>query len=229
MTTTQELQELIDTRFGGVISDGSHRAGAAACSMEIISVYRGIEWTDDPATVRSFDYRNLNDGCWSTDAVRTVHLLPLMAAMDGSLDWPADRQQAFIEEIIRETVRRIIPGLPDLPEDVRAACREVKTLAECRNAGLLAASALPAMMDWPAAEWAASDVVWAAARAAERQPAGAARGVASASRNAAAALLIAPEIAAETPPEAADGDAVLKIACDIWIKAASYAAGDGSR
>lgn len=90
------LKDLLDERFGGVISVGSHEEDGVCCVLELLSVYRGIEWTDQPSQTRCFDIRPLNDHVqWTDDGMRTTYMLSLVQQLDGSLDWPFAKKKDF--------------------------------------------------------------------------------------------------------------------------------------
>ena len=132
-TTLQKLRTLLRKRFGGVLESGGHEENGKACALELMSVYRGIPWTDKPQSVRSFDLRPLNDIAVSNEA-RTKHLLPVIAAYEGSLDWPVERLKRVVDRLVILTTQRIISDLPDTPKDLCEQCKSADTLEKCRSA-----------------------------------------------------------------------------------------------
>jgi hypothetical protein len=131
--TLEALETLLKTRFRGVLHPGRHEGDGECCALELLAVAQGLEWTDDPEVVRTFDLRPLNDILVS-DAVRTQHLLPVVTAYAGSLDWPLDRQRKVGDQLLIETVRRLLGDLPGLMESVRQQCRNASTVGEARLA-----------------------------------------------------------------------------------------------
>ena len=77
---TVEFAEFVKDRFGGVLTHGSHTPDGAACFHEALNVYQGKKWSDN--TAGTLNLIGLNDAPWSSDAVRTEHMLPL-----GPIDW----------------------------------------------------------------------------------------------------------------------------------------------
>ena len=146
------------------LSAGAHNPDGQACALEYLSVARGIDWTDAPEKVRCFDLRLINDISVS-DALRTEHLMPVLMAYDGSLDWPMERQQRVVERIIILTVQRLVADLPGLPDTIREQCRKATTLTEAAEAARAAAGAAWAA-SWAA--WAASWAAWAAIASQEK-------------------------------------------------------------
>ena len=160
-TGPERLQCLLDKQFGGILRDSAHPAGSGkANAMELLSVFRGVPWTASPEDVHCFDLSPLNKIPVSPET-RTQHLMPVLAAFDGSLDWPIQRKQRLAERLALLTVQRIVSALPGLPDSTRKLCREARNLAEAAaaaaNASADAQSATGAeMRESPAsALWAA--------------------------------------------------------------------------
>ena len=140
-TGPERLQCLLDKQFGGTLRDTPHPAGAGkANAMELLSVYRGIPWTGSPEDVHCFDLSPLNKIQVSPE-MRTQHLLPVLAAFDGSLDWPIQRKQRLAERLALLVVQRIVSALPGLPDSTRKLCREAANLAEAAVAAANASAA----------------------------------------------------------------------------------------
>jgi hypothetical protein len=136
----ERLQCLLDKQFGGVLRDSAHPEGSGrANAMELLSAVRGVRWTASPEQVRCFDLGPLNKIQVSPET-RTKHLMPVLAAYDGSLDWPIQRKQRVAERLALLTVQRVVAGLPGLPESCRKLCREACTLAEAAAAAATASA-----------------------------------------------------------------------------------------
>ena len=131
-------------RFGGVLLNGKHDPDGQACLLEAAHVSIGEAWSDAPDLWP--DLRNLNDAPWSSDALRTTHLMSVLRAYWYWSLWPNEKQVAVMQRVAILTVQFLIAELPALPDDIRTRCRTVSTISEAA---------------WAA--WAA----WAAARAAE--------------------------------------------------------------
>lgn len=161
--TLTALRRLLKKRFKGVLTMGSHQENGECCALEAISVLRGLPWTDDPQRVRSFDLRPLND-MDVPDEVRTKHLLPVLAAYDGSLDWPTERQQAVATALVIGVVNVLIAKLAGLPAEIANACLEATTKEQA--AASASAAAWSAARSAAAASAAASAAAWSAAESA---------------------------------------------------------------
>ncbi len=139
-TGPERLQCLLDKQFGGVLRDSVHPEGSGrANAMELLSVFRGIPWTASPEEVHCFDLSPLNKIPVSPET-RTKHLMPVLAAFEGSLDWPIQRKQRTAERLALLTVQRVVAGLPGLPDSCRILCREARTLAEAAAAAAAASA-----------------------------------------------------------------------------------------
>ena len=136
------LEEFVATHYPGGLSAGNHSPNpdGEACVLEAVSQWLDLDWTDDPATLRMFDLRPLNDIDVSAE-VRTPAMCRLAELYAGSLDWPVERQQAVVQRIVIGTVREIIAELPGLPEEAAAQCRSARTLDEAQAAALAARAA----------------------------------------------------------------------------------------
>ena len=192
-----KFRATLRSRFGGVLSRGGHNCfDGEACALECASAALGMSWTDDPADLRTFDFRPLNDAAgWSSKTLMTKHVAPLVPLYIGSLDWPEDRQRRVVEYIIRRTVNEIIAELPGLSDAARAKCRKARTMSECRAAARVSVHAANA----------------AANAAAYADAAAAAYSAAAAAANAAAA-------------DPSSANAVMVQACQIWFDAAAETA-----
>ena len=241
MTTEQTFAEFVESRFGGVLTKGGHTPDGAACALEAwsqfirphtwtddgIPVYADdgkATWTDNPETLRIFDIRGINDAAWKSDAQRTEYMVPLTIALAGSLDWPQSRQQAVVEQVVREFGRQLIAELPGLTAKIRAQCRAATTMEECHAAAASASARYAASYaSYARAASYACDAARAASHAARAasHAASAARAASYASDAARSASDAARSAArAASAASSASADDVLKTACAIWIKAA---------
>jgi hypothetical protein len=204
--TLETLENLLATRFHGVLKIGRHEANGECCALELLSVAQGLEWTDDPEVVRTFDLRPLND-IHVTNAVRTQHLLPVVTAYAGSLDWPLAVQRRVVNRLLVETVRQLLSNLPNLTEAVRAQCINASTAADARLAAAAVARVVEAKVEVAA-------VVWSVAVVLERSVA--------ADALAAAAAMVArmvEAVAEEVEAVRMGVEAVFIAACKIWLEA----------
>jgi hypothetical protein len=160
-TTPASLQRVLDKQFGGVLHESEHKQGSGRASgLELLSVARGAPWTSAPEKVRCFDLGPLNNIQVSPET-RAKHLLPVLSAYDGSLDWTVQRKQRVAERLAILTVQRIVSGLPGLSPACRKRCREVSTLAEAAKAASAASAESQAAAKSEARESPAS-ALWAA-------------------------------------------------------------------
>ena len=157
--TLEALETLLKSRFKGVLFKGAHNEDSQACVLELLSVAQGMPWTDSPKTTRCFDLRLINDMPVS-NAIRTKHLLPLLAVYAGSMDWPIAKQKAVVTRIVLLTVNRLLAELPSLSKVLKTQCQQATTLLEAAGAAGWAAEAA----GWAAgaAGWAAEAAGWAA-------------------------------------------------------------------
>ena len=209
-----ELAEYINEHFGGTLKFGSHEPNGEACALEALSQFKGLNWSDQPNYMRCFDFRPLNDAAWSSDAKRTAAIVPLMEALDGSLDWPHHQRQAFVQLLAIETVRRIIADLPIFLVVERERCRRAETLSAAADAAE-AARRVAAATDNPAyyadnPAYFAAHAAYYAAQTAQDVRSDFTRSVAAASADAANCTARADTY----------HDKVLERTCAIWIQAA---------
>ena len=127
MVTLTQYKDYLDKRFSGVLSAGHHGEDGEACGMEFLNAFHRRPWSDSPEEARSFDTRELNDIDIS-DEVRTKYLLPVLAAYDGSLDWPQERQRAVADRLVILTVQRVVAERPGLSDENRRQYRAASTL-----------------------------------------------------------------------------------------------------
>ena len=122
----KRLRETLTTRFGGVLRKGSHPIGGPeVCALELLAEDMGLGRTDSPEATHTWDLRWLND-MNVPDELRTQHLLPVIAAYAGSMDWPRERQAQIARYIFIATFREIISKY--LPAKLRTECEAVKTI-----------------------------------------------------------------------------------------------------
>src|SRR5690606_6015529 len=118
--STSDIRKTIEDRFGGVVTFGAHaKDGCSACILEALSVCKGIEWTDSPKILGVPDIRPINDAPWSSDAIRTEHMLRLLEAVLPWERWSTKQRQVFAEQLAILTVQETVANLPYLPEEVR--------------------------------------------------------------------------------------------------------------
>ncbi|MGI0034291.1 MAG: hypothetical protein ACRD98_00285 [Nitrososphaera sp.] len=130
--TLTTFNSVLEERYGGLIASGKHREGNnEACALEIQSVCLGIDFTDDPDTLRTWDLRVINDMHVSRE-LRAKWMPPLVAAYAGCLDWPIERQVRVAFGIAIRTVQRLISELPYLSDKLRTRCREISGLEDGR-------------------------------------------------------------------------------------------------
>jgi hypothetical protein len=234
---THPLIATVESRFGGVLTKGSHAPDGHACLLEAVSIARGLDWTDDPSIVRMPDLRGLNDAPWSSDEVRTMHLLPVGVALYDWAEWPEERRQEFAKRVAEQTIRVIVPmalrqaakANPKFAADLEAAaklCADEGTesaAAWSASASAAAAAARSAAASaarsaaWWAAESAARSAAWWAAESAAAARSAAASAAESAAESAESAARSAAWWAAES---AARSDEPLIAICHIFIEAA---------
>ena len=232
--TVTDLQRALDTLDEGVLTAGAHRPDASAfCALEFSAAVRGKPPSDAPGDLP--DLRPLNDAPWSSDLLRTAHLLPVMAAYWDWGTWSPATQTAVVARVAVLTVNRLIAALPGLSDAVSAQCRSARTLAAAADAARAAVAAAEAWLDGVLAakaaygvatlleERAASVAVWPASAAeaageAMAAAAMAARAVAMAAWGVAATSAVAAALVTEAEA-VREGDAVLITACQLWIVA----------
>ena len=203
MTVEQLMAGLVE-HDDGVLSYGAHKEGDRKfCALEYRSIMKGRKFSDAPVDMP--DIRPLQDAFGvgaKADALRTKHIIPVMAALWDWDAWSGARQKAWSEAIVIALVKTTIADLTGLPDAVQEKCRSVTTLAEAAGAAAEAAGAAAGAAAWDAAE--------AAAGAAAEAAAGAAAGAAAeaATRDAAWAAGAAAEAA------------ILIQTCQQWIDAA---------
>lgn len=148
MTNETTFREFVQARFGGVLSSGGHEDeyetspdDCPACVLEALNACHDRPWSDSPEVARTFDIRPLNDAPWSSDAVRTEQMIRLVAAVEGSLDWPKELQQRFVERLAIRTVNVIVAELPYISPEVADQCRNATTLQAAARWAARAAAA----------------------------------------------------------------------------------------
>jgi len=157
MIEFEQVEQLLQSRFGGRIRNGSHTEDGSGCLIEIANAAIGAAWSDNPTLWP--DLRPINDA-FTSDSERTRVLWPVLRAYWHWSEWGAARQRQIIERVIILTVQRIIAELPGLPPDVAQRCREATTL----SAAGAAAGAARAAGAAEAAEAAEVESEWQANR-----------------------------------------------------------------
>jgi hypothetical protein len=166
----ETLREILNSRFGGVLMAGAHdQEEGRCCGLELLSVYQGVPWMDDPRALGVADIRPLDDGPWSSDALRTEAMLPMLAVLRAPGPW--------LQEVIIRTVREIISELPGLSDRPRLQARAVQNIHEAQAAAAEAESEAEAASAADAASAAAqarsAASAWRTWRAWEEEDAGA--------------------------------------------------------
>jgi len=245
----ERLQCLLEKQFGGLLQESANPEGSGRVNgMELLSVARGVPWTSSPDQVHCFDLSPLYKIQVSPET-RTQHFLPVLAAYDGSLDWPIQRKQRVAERLAILTVQRLVSELPGVPEPCRKACRDARTLAEAAAAATAASAEAhsgpgtdaresPASALWAAkaakaasvalaktaAESAASAAYVALAQRAMQESAksvkSAVLAAAEAARTAAAAEVKAAKGAAAGQTSLGARERIFRMACAAWVEAA---------
>ena len=202
--TESSLRSLLKRRFSGLLKSGSHDENGECCVLELASVAMGIPWTDSPESTRTWDLRSLND-IGVSDEIRALHLVPVLAAYAGSMDWPRERQIEVSSKLAIGTVRELISRLPWIGEEAARQCREATDLESARAAACAARAAACAVRATVAAACAVRAAVAAACAARAAAAADAAARAAAAADAAAAA--------------AAAREEVFVRACKVWMDA----------
>lgn len=152
MITIEELRQLCQEKFGGLLYTGVHQPPLApknseepnwdfegrACINELANYcatgddYLPGDWDDCPS--KSWDLRKLNDIEGVSDKLRAARLMPLYVQYQDAMVWSIERQSATAKHIVVETVRRIIALLPGLSDAARQRCHAVTDLDTARAA-----------------------------------------------------------------------------------------------
>lgn len=113
----EKLRKILDDH-GGLLAAGSHdKCEKRVCGNELLSLSERLALTDDPDVLRICDLRPIND--IDVDGFfRAKHLLPVIAAYAGCMDWPADRKTRTADYIGVQVARRIIPLIPWLTAEI---------------------------------------------------------------------------------------------------------------
>jgi len=102
-----EFREFVGTRFNGTLKAGVHEPNGQACILEARNVALNNKWTDAPGDF--VDLRALNDAPWSSDAVRTKHILRVATALWDWPTWTDERKQKWAKTVAERTIREILP------------------------------------------------------------------------------------------------------------------------
>src|SRR3990167_2669242 len=140
--TVEQLQAELDRLDKGLLQSGSHKPGREFCALEFESQVRGREWSDEPITLP--DLRPLNDASWTSAESRTKNLLLVMSALWDWSNWTTVRRTAWVNEVVIETVKQIISGLPLLPIEIVEQCKQVRTVNAASAASAAANAAYAA-------------------------------------------------------------------------------------
>src|SRR3990167_5331502 len=112
--TVKQLREKL-AGLGGALKSGKHNASSGeCCALELVCAVRkcsddGADLSDDPKVVGMPDFRNINDSAWESDAQRTKHMLPVLAAYSDFMEWSEARQVATVNEYGFLYVHEILP------------------------------------------------------------------------------------------------------------------------
>ena len=194
MMTAHVFETVVRDRFGGLLRSGSHRPDGLACVLEAVAAARGLPWTDSPVEVGLPDLRPLNDARWSSDAVRTAALVPVVVALWKYSGWTKHQRTTWICRVVERTIREVLPVMLRYVGCEDAAIR-------CEREG----TATAAYAAYTAADAAARSAAYAAYAAATY--AAGATGAAAAAASAASAAAYA---------AAAAADRILQLTCRIW-------------
>ena len=207
--TVEELSAKLVELDKGVLYRGAHQVGTKEfCVLEFRRAVLHQSHSDTPDDF--LDLRALNDAPWSSDTVRTTHLLPVLAALWDWPTWDIKIQRDWATRVALETVRQLVAELPGLPDDMRVRCRNATNLAEARAAAVEAtkeaeaAACAAEATGWAMVLVAASAAEWAVASMEAASVAASVAGVAK------AASLVAAQAAG-----AAAADTVLIQACQL--------------
>ncbi|MDR7574202.1 MAG: hypothetical protein QN194_14920 [Armatimonadota bacterium] len=184
----------------GVLSPGWHAEGeGAACVVEAAAAWRGLGWGDDPDRLRIPNIRPLNDA-FRDDRGRTETMSRLYALLEDWGWWSKSRRMRFARGVVSRTVREVLPAA------LRAAKLDSLASRLGRDVSLAeAANMIPAEKD--DVRLAVVSAMGAVDALKHRHYAGALDDAAFAARYAALA--------------APDGDAVARLASEIWIAVAT--------
>src|ERR1700677_2852773 len=121
--------ETLNARFKGILSYGSHEPDRSACALEVASIARGVEWSDDPFHAGLPDVRPINDA-FGDDVLRTECITPVIEELFDW--WPTDmeRRVRFTRRLALRTVREILPSVLDAfnLHDHAQRCRDAQNL-----------------------------------------------------------------------------------------------------
>jgi len=166
--TIEGLRQLLTERAGGVLTLGSHAKPNGECHVcvrELRCLALGLKtWSDHPdgenASPTDKACQQLNDACWSSDAVRTEACLPLALLSEETA--PKGWVNRFVDRTIREimpiSLRAAAKRNPKHSERLEAAAlgceangakavKEAKSAADAAAAAYAAAYAAYALGD----------------------------------------------------------------------------------
>ena len=90
--TLEALKHGLVVHDDSVLKRGSHKPDSREfCALEFSSIMRKKDFSDSPGDMP--DLRPLNDAPLSSDAIRTEHLLPVMAALWDWRDWSNNKKR----------------------------------------------------------------------------------------------------------------------------------------
>jgi hypothetical protein len=205
--TSENLRAFVSAH--GLLKKGAHsKNDNACCILEARSLCMGLKKTDNPDKLNMPDIRTLNDAPWSTDELRTEHMLRLDEALRPWATANQNQRVNFVRRVAILTVNQVISALPYLSDEIRLKCRDAKDLDAASDAASYAASA---------ASYAASAASYAASAAS--YAASAASYAASAASYAASAASYAASAASDAASAASDE--VMISTVNLWIEASA--------
>ena len=159
-------------QHGGALAMGAHTPSdrCRVCVLELASLVRLDEMTDNPNAVGLPDIRKINDA-YCDGRRRTDALIPWLVALEGWAEWPKADRVAWAQRVTLRTVREVLPialRAEKLDEHAQA-CEAAEDLASAKAAAGTAAGTAARDASW-AASWAvasaaSSAAAWAASSA----------------------------------------------------------------
>src|SRR5688572_33238199 len=102
------IVDVLNNKLGGIISSGCHSEGEGACCiLEVVSVAKGIPWTDHPGRTGMPDIRGINDA-FRDPGKRTLAMVRLGVALYDYSEWSEARRLAFAIALVLYTVREVL-------------------------------------------------------------------------------------------------------------------------
>ncbi len=216
--SSHPIIDVLNSKFNGKISKGSHIEGeGSACVLEVVSIAKGVSFTDSPIKTGMPDFRAINDA-FIDDEKRTISLVRLGVEFWDFSEWKTETKFKFSEILAIKTVSVILAKClkGKRCDKVAIECESVVTLEEAKNAADAARYARYAGNAADATACAAS------ARYAATYAADAARYAGNAADATAYAATYA-AYAARYAANAATKDEFLIMCVGVWIEASQEA------